>query len=488
MNAPEPYAMRYQYRQWIGGAWCDAKNGGSWDVLNPATEEVVRTVPFGDAEDCRAAIAAAACAFPSWSQKTAYERAAFLKRGADLMRERSAELAQTTVRESGKPLAQAKGEWTVAADLFEWFAEEAKLAYGRWVPSRNAAKRQLVIKQPVGVVGLITAWNFPAYNIARAAAAALAAGCAIVIRPSEYTPLTAMEMINILVEAGLDAGVVNLINGEPHSMGQEMLRNPECAKIHFTGSPRVGKLLMDGASRTLTRLSLELGGNAPVLIFPDVDLERVVATAVAAKFRNCGQVCISPQRFFVHDQVVEEFTERTTALVSKLRIGGGLEPGTDVGPLINARQRDHIEELVAAAKTSGAEITTGGKRPSARPRGYFFEPTVVTNLNADAPVIQSEIFGPVLPIVHFRDADEAIAHANRTRYGLSAYVWTNDLRTAMRAAERLEFGMVGVNEWVPHSTEVPFAGWKESGLGRESGAEGLEEYLETKLIAFGGVL
>lgn len=488
MNAPEPYAMRYQYRQWIGGAWCDAKNGGSWDVLNPATEEVVRTVPFGDAEDCRAAIAAAACAFPSWSQKTAYERAAFLKRGADLMRERSAELAQTTVRESGKPLAQAKGEWTVAADLFEWFAEEAKRAYGRWVPSRNAAKRQLVIKQPVGVVGLITAWNFPAYNIARAAAAALAAGCAIVIRPSEYTPLTAMEMINILVEAGLDAGVVNLINGEPHSMGQEMLRNPECAKIHFTGSPRVGKLLMDGASRTLTRLSLELGGNAPVLIFPDVDLERVVATAVAAKFRNCGQVCISPQRFFVHDQVVEEFTERTTALVSKLRIGGGLEPGTDVGPLINARQRDHIEELVAAAKTSGAEITTGGKRPSARPRGYFFEPTVVTNLNADAPVIQSEIFGPVLPIVHFRDADEAIAHANRTRYGLSAYVWTNDLRTAMRAAERLEFGMVGVNEWVPHSTEVPFAGWKESGLGRESGAEGLEEYLETKLIAFGGVL
>lgn len=488
MNAPEPYAMRYQYRQWIGGAWCDAKNGGSWDVLNPATEEVVRTVPFGDAEDCRAAIAAAACAFPSWSQKTAYERAAFLKRGADLMRERSAELAQTTVMESGKPLAQAKGEWTVAADLFEWFAEEAKRAYGRWVPSRNAAKRQLVIKQPVGVVGLITAWNFPAYNIARAAAAALAAGCAIVIRPSEYTPLTAMEMINILVEAGLDAGVVNLINGEPHSMGQEMLRNPECAKIHFTGSPRVGKLLMDGASRTLTRLSLELGGNAPVLIFPDVDLERVVATAVAAKFRNCGQVCISPQRFFVHDQVVEEFTERTTALVSKLRIGGGLEPGTDVGPLINARQRDHIEELVAAAKTSGAEITTGGKRPSARPRGYFFEPTVVTNLNADAPVIQSEIFGPVLPIVHFRDADEAIAHANRTRYGLSAYVWTNDLRTAMRAAERLEFGMVGVNEWVPHSTEVPFAGWKESGLGRESGAEGLEEYLETKLIAFGGVL
>jgi acyl-CoA reductase-like NAD-dependent aldehyde dehydrogenase len=452
MNAPEP-AMSYQYRQWIGGEWCEAKNGGTWDVLNPATEEVVRTVPFGDAQDCRAAIEAAARALPSWSQKTAYDRAALLKKGADLIRERSAELARTTVMESGKPLAQAKGEWGVAADLFEWFAEEAKRAYGRWVPSRNAAKRQLVVKQPVGVVGLITAWNFPAYNVSRAGAAALAAGCTVVTRPSEYTPLTAMEMVNILVEAGLEAGVVNLINGEPHAMGQEMLHNPACAKIHFTGSPRVGKLLMDGASKTVKRLSLELGGNAPVLIFPDVDVERVVATAIA----------------------------------SKLQVGPGMEPATEVGPLINARQRDHIEELVAAAKSSGAEITTGGRRPPARPRGYFFEPTVVTNLHADAPMIQSEIFGPVLPIVDFNDADEAIAHANRTRYGLSAYVWTNDLRTAMRAAERLEFGMVGVNEWAPQSTEVPFAGWKESGVGRESGAEGLEEYLETKLIAFGGI-
>jgi len=479
--------MSYQYRQWIDGEWCEAKNGGTWDVLNPATEEVVRTVPFGDAEDCRAAIAAAARAFPSWSRKTAYERASLLEKASNMIRERSAELARTTVMESGKPLAQAKGEWGVAADLFEWFAEEAKRAYGRWVPARNAAKRQLVIKQPVGVVGLITAWNFPAYNVARAGAAALAAGCTVVIRPSEYTPLTAMEMVNVLVEAGLEPGVVNLINGEPQSMGQEMLGNPDCAKIHFTGSPRVGKILMDGASRTLTRLSLELGGNAPVLIFPDVDVERLAASAVTAKFRNGGQVCISPQRFFVHDEIAKSFTEQATAIVSKLQLGEGLEPGTDIGPLINARQRDHVEELVTAAKTSGAKIATGGKRPTARPRGYFFEPTVVTHLEAGSPMIQSEIFGPVLPIVQFRDAEEAIAHANRTRYGLSAYVWTNDLRTAMRTAEKLEFGMIGVNEWTPQSTEVPFAGWKESGIGRESGSEGLEEYLETKLIAFGGM-
>ena len=479
--------MTYQYRQLIGGVWQDASNGGTWDVLNPATEELVRTVPFGEAADCRMAIDAAAVAFPSWSQKTAHERAALLKKAADLMRERAAALAHTTTSESGKPLAQAKGEWMVAADLFEWFAEEAKRAYGRWIPSRNPAKRQLVIKQPLGVVGLITAWNFPAYNVARAAAAALAAGCTIVMRPSEYTPLTAMEMGNILVEAGLDGGVVNLVNGDPHGMGQEMLRNPACAKIHFTGSQRVGKLLMDGASKTVKRLSLELGGNAPVLIFPDVDLDRLSVGAVAAKFRNGGQVCLSPQRFFVHDGIATKFTEKVTAMVSKLAVGPGLEPASEVGPLINARQRDRVEELVGAAKATGAVIATGGKRPSDRPHGYFFEPTVMTGVNTETELVQSEIFGPVLPVISFHDADAAIAQANSTRYGLAAYVWTNDLRTAMRTAERLEFGMVAVNEWLPQSVEAPFVGWKESGLGRESGAEGLEEYLETKLIAFGGM-
>ena len=479
--------MTYKYQQVIGGVWRDASNGKTWDVLNPATEEIVRTVPFGNGDDCKRAIEAAAAAFPFWSRKTAYERAACLKKAADLMRERSADLARTTVLESGKPLMQAKGEWGVAADLFEWFAEEGKRAYGRWVPSRNAAKRQLVIKQPLGVVGLITAWNFPAYNVARACGAALAAGCTVVIRPSEYTPLTAMEMVHILIEAGVGDGAVNLINGDPESMGQEMLRNPECAKIHFTGSQRVGKLLMDGASKTVTRLSLELGGNAPVLIFPDVDLEQVAASAVTAKFRNGGQVCISPQRFFVHAAIAAEFTQYVSSLVSKLRVGEGLEPESNVGPLINARQRDRVEEMVEGARSDGAEIAIGGKRPSGRSKGYFYEPTVVTNVGLETPLFQSEIFGPVLPIATFEDADQVIAKANSIRYGLSAYVWTNDLRAAMNAAERLEFGMVGVNEWTPQSTEVPFTGWKESGLGRESGAEGLEEYLETKLIAFGGL-
>jgi acyl-CoA reductase-like NAD-dependent aldehyde dehydrogenase len=479
--------MNYHYQQLIGGAWHGASNDGTWDVLNPATEEVVRTVPFGNGEDCSLAIEAAAKAFPAWSGKTAYERAAPLKKAAELIRERAGDLARTTVTESGKPMVQAKGEWGVAADLFEWFAEEGKRAYGRWVPSRSAARRQLVIRQPVGVVGLITAWNFPAYNVARAAAAALAAGCTIVIRPSEYTPLTAMELVNILLEVGIGDGAVNLVNGEPESMGQEMLRNPRCAKIHFTGSQRVGKLLMDGASKSVTRLSLELGGNAPVLIFPDVDLEQVAASAVAAKFRNGGQVCVSPQRFFVHSKIAGQFTDQVTSLASKLHVGNGLAPESNVGPLINARQRDRVEELVQQSEQAGARIALGGKRPAALPRGYFYEPTVMTNVEQDTPLFQAEIFGPVLPIATFDDADAAIEMANRTRYGLAAYVWTNDLRAAVRTAERLEFGMVGVNEWAPQSTEVPFTGWKESGVGRESGAEGLDEYLETKLIAFGGM-
>jgi acyl-CoA reductase-like NAD-dependent aldehyde dehydrogenase len=270
-------------------------------------------------------------------------------------------------------------------------------------------------------------------------------------------------------------------------MGQEMLENPRCSKIHFTGSQRVGKLLMDGASKTVTRLSLELGGNAPVIIFPDVDLDQVAASAVVAKFRNAGQVCISPQRFLIDNRIAEPFTERVAAHVSKLRLGDGLDPATNVGPMINARQMERVEEMTKRSEASGATIAVGGRRPADKPRGYFFEPTVVTGVAPDMPLFQAEIFGPVLPITTFRDAEHAIELANRTRYGLSAYVWTNDLRAAITTAERLEFGMVGVNEWTPQSTEVPFSGWKESGIGREAGAEGLEEYLETKLIAFGGL-
>jgi succinate-semialdehyde dehydrogenase len=477
--------VAYQYRQYIDGEWVDASNGATWDVVNPATEEVVRTVPYGNGEDARRAIEAGARAFPAWRAATAYDRAAILKRAADIMRTRLDDLGRTSVQECGKPFAQAKGEWAVVADLFEWFAEEGKRAYGRSIPSRVGGKRLMVLKQPIGVAGVITAWNFPAYNPGRAWAAALAAGCTVVGRASEFTPLTAMEMANIVAEAGVPRGVLNLVNGEPDPMGQAMLDHPACRKISFTGSVRVGKLLMDGASRTVTRLGLELGGNAPVLIFPDVDLEEVAKGAVATKYRNDGQVCISPQRFLVHRRVNDEFLERVVPRVKSLRLGDGLDAQTQVGPLINARQRDRVDTLVAEARRQGVEVLAGGKRPDRK--GYFYEPTVLAQVEPKMPVYSEEIFGPVMPVVPFEELEQALAIANDTSYGLAAYVWTRDLKTAMRAYEGLEFGMIGVNEWSPNATEAPFGGWKQSGIGHECGQEGLEDYLETKLVAIGSL-
>jgi succinate-semialdehyde dehydrogenase len=479
--------MTFTYQQYIDGAWTAAANGGTWEVINPASEDSVRPVPFGGREDCRAAIEAAARAFPAWSRRTPYERGIILQQAARRMRELADALARTTVLESGKPFPQARGEWLVAADLFDWFAEEGKRAYGRTIPSRVAAKRMTVLRQPLGVIGVITAWNFPAYNPARAWAAALAAGCTVVGRPSEFTPLTAMAMTELLVEAGLPAGVLNLINGDPEAMGQEMLDHPAVRKISFTGSVRVGKILMDGASRTVTRLSLELGGNAPVIVLPDVDVEQVTAGAVTSKFRNNGQVCVAPQRFLVHRKVAETFADHAAARTRQLKVGSGLDADVQVGPLINARQRDRVAALVNDASERGVQVRTGGQRPEALPRGYFFEPTVLAGVTPGMPVFDEEIFGPVMPVTPFDEIDEALALANRTPYGLAAYVWTNDLRAAVKLSEGLEFGIVGVNEWAAHATEAPFGGWKQSGLGHESGAEGLAEYLETKLVAVGGL-
>jgi succinate-semialdehyde dehydrogenase len=478
-------AVAYTYKQYIDGEWVDASNGATWDVINPATEELVRTVPYGNAQDAKRAIQAAARAFPAWRASTAYERAAILKRASDIMRARLDDLARTSVQECGKPSAQARAEWAVVADLFEWFAEEGKRAYGRTIPPRAGGKRLTVLKQPLGVAGVITAWNFPAYNPGRAWAAAMAAGCTVVGRASEYTPLTAMEMANIVAEAGVPRGVLNLVNGEPDPMGQAMLDEPACRKISFTGSARVGKLLMDGASRTVTRLGLELGGNAPVLIFPDVDLEEVAKGSVATKYRNDGQVCIAPQRFLVHRKVNDEFLERVVPRVKSLRIGDGLDPQTQVGPLINARQRDRVDAMVADARRQGVEVLAGGSRLERR--GYFYEPTVLARVQPAMPIYAEEIFGPVMPVVPFDELEQALALANDTTYGLAAYVWTRDLKTALRAYEGLEFGMIGVNDWAPNATEAPFGGWKQSGIGHECGQEGLEDYLETKLVTIGGL-
>jgi acyl-CoA reductase-like NAD-dependent aldehyde dehydrogenase len=480
--------MGYHYRQLIDGEWVDASDGGTWDLLNPATEELLGIMPFGGASDAVAAIDAAHRAFPAWSRKTPYERADVLMRAAGWVRERTKELGAITSEESGKPLREATAEWTTAGNLLEWYAEEGKRAYGRTIPARKADRRIMVIYQPIGVVGTITAWNFPVYNVVRAWAAALAAGCTVVGRPSEYTPRSAMALAQALHEAGCPAGVVNLINGDADAQGKVMLNDPRCRKISFTGSTRVGKLLMRGAAETVTKLALELGGNAPVIIFPDAPggVEAVAKAAVAAKYRNCGQVCIAPQRFFVHSTIVEEFTERVADLSAGLKVGIGLDAATDVGPLINAVQRERLETMVASAVSEGAQILAGGSRPADMARGYFYQPTVIGGLNPSMRIYSDEIFGPVLPIVPFYDVEEVLAMANDTEYGLAAYVQTGSLNTAIKMYESLDYGMVAVNDWLPSTPEAPFGGVKQSGIGRECGQEGLEKFLEAKTVYLGG--
>lgn len=474
-------------QQFINGVWQDAGNGGTWEVLNPATETMVAQVAFGDAADAHAAIDAAHAAFLSWSKRNAWERAEILKRVASLMRERVEALAEITVAEAGKPRAEARGEWIVAAQFFEWFAEEGKRAYGQVIPANRNNKRMSVILQPIGAVGIITAWNFPVWNAARVWAASLAAGCTFVAKPSEFTPLTAMALMGVLEEAGVPQGAANLVLGDAAGIGQALLDRPEVRKIHFVGSTRVGKLLMDGASKTNTKLSLELGGNAPAIIFPDADLDTVIHASAVAKCRNCGQVCVSPQRFLVHRSIYERFAETVGASMRGLKVGNGTDPETQVGPLINRRQRDQIAEIVAKTVAEGAEVLAGARIPEGLEQGYFYAPTVLKNVTPQMTAFRQEMFGPVMTLTPFDTLEEALSLANDTEYGLAAYVWTNDLNTAIRMSEGLEFGIVGINEWAAHGIEAPFGGWKQSGLGYECGEEGLLEYLEKKLISIGGL-
>jgi acyl-CoA reductase-like NAD-dependent aldehyde dehydrogenase len=469
----------------INGAWTPAISRQSIALINPATEEPIEELAYAGNADTIKAIEGAQSAFKAWSKATPYVRATILKKAAQLMRDRVEALATDMVRESGKPLAEARVEWQVAANLFEWYAEEGKRAYGRVIPTSRPDKRSQVIYQPLGVVGVITAWNFPAYNPARAWAAALAAGCSVVAKPAETTPLSAIHIAAILTEAGLPNGVCQLVMGDASAIGQAMLDHPALRKISFTGSTRVGKLLMDGASRTNTRLSLELGGNAPVIIFPDVDVEAVAKAAALARFRNNGQVCIAPQRFYVHQSIMEAFSAQLISSVAALKVGDGFDPSTQVGPLITRQQRDSVKTLLEATLTEGSSILTGGGFP--QEKGYFMEPTVVVAIGPESCLAQREIFGPVLPLFAFNSLEEVLEMANRTEYGLAAYVFTQDLNTAIAVSEGLEFGIVGINEWTPHGTELPFGGWKQSGQGQESGSEGLYEYLEKKLISIGGL-
>ncbi len=472
------------HKMFIDGKWCAADSGRTLGVTNPATEEVIADVAYGGRAETKRAVEAAHKAMPAWMKLTAYDRAKVLKKTAELMRERADAIARTLTMEQGKPLAEAKGEVLHSADTFEWFAEEGKRSYGQIIPNSVAGKRHMTIKHPVGVVGAISPWNFPITLQARKIAPALATGCTIVSRPASQTPLCLVKVFECLAEAGCPAGVANLVIGPAQEMADEFLENPVVRKISFTGSTEVGKQLMRAAADQVKRISLELGGHAPFIVFPDADPEVAAKLAVMGKFRNNGQVCIAPSRFYVHKDIEKKFTEASVEFAKGLKLGNGLDAGVEIGPMFEKKALQATQDLVDDAKKCGAKLLTGGKRSDRFDRGYFFEPTVLTNLPSSAKIMTEEPFAPVMPILDFSKIDDVIAAANNTRYGLAAYVFTNDLTVAWKMAEGIEAGIIGINDPVPATPQCPFGGMKESGYGRELGHEGLDAYLETKYISF----
>ena len=472
-------------RMYIDGAWREGTGGKTHAVVNPADESLVAEVAWAEGDEPNQAIEAAAKAFPAWRATSVYDRARILKRTAELIRERADRMARAMTMEQGKPLPEARAETLATADTYEWFAEEGKRAYGRIIPPTNVMKRYYAIKHPVGVAGSITPWNFPAALAARKIAAAMAAGCTIVSRPAEQTPISLILQFECLVEAGLPQGVANLVIGPAQPFANALFDNPAVRKISFTGSTRVGKELIRRSADHVKRLSLELGGHAPLIVFPDADVEQVAQAAVIGKFRNNGQVCISPSRFYVHDRIAKDFTEAAVESTKKLKVGSGLEEGTQVGPMLMRQGLEKAERLVADARGKGADVLLGGARSTRFEKGYWFEPTVMTRVNDSMRLLTEEPFAPVMPILDFKNLDDVIARANATPYGLAAYVFTNDLTVATRMAEGLEAGIIGINDPVPATPQCPFGGMKESGVGRELGFEGLDAYFETKYVAVG---
>jgi succinate-semialdehyde dehydrogenase/glutarate-semialdehyde dehydrogenase len=469
----------------IDGQWCAADSGRTNAVVNPATEETLAEVAYGGKAETRRAIEAASRAMPAWIERNAWGRAEILKRTATLLRERSDDIARTLTMEQGKPLAESKGELLHAADEFEWFAEEGKRAYGEVIPHAKQGKRHFTLKHPVGVVGAIVPWNFPVALMARKVAPALAAGCTVVAKPASQTPLATIAMFQALVDAGLPSGAANLVIGSAQEVANELLENRLCRKISFTGSTEVGKELLRGSADQVKRLSLELGGHAPFIVFPDADPEAIAKAAVVGKFRNNGQVCIAPSRFFVHERIASDFTEAAVEFTRGLKLGSGLDEGVEIGPMFEERAMQHAQALVDDARRAGARVLTGGTRSKRFERGYFFEPAVIGDVPDSARLMHDEPFSPVMPLVNFDNLDAVIDAANNTPYGLAAYVFTNDLSTMWRMAEGIEAGIIGVNDPVPTAVQCPFGGMKESGHGRELGREGLLSYLETKYISLG---
>ncbi len=462
------------------GSWVDADSGATLAVVNPASGEMLGRVPdLGRAETARA-IAAAQDTLPAWRALLAKDRAALLRRWHDMMLDHADDLARIITLEQGKPLAEARGEVGYAAGFLDWFAEEAKRIYGRLIPSPWPGRRVLTLKQPIGVAALITPWNFPAAMLTRKAGAALAAGCTVVAKPASKTPFTALALAVLAEEAGFPPGVVNVVTGSAAAIGAELVENPLVRKLSFTGSAETGKGLMAACAGTLKSVSLELGGNAPFIVFDDADLDAALAGALASKYRNAGQTCVCADRLLVQDGIYEAFVTRLAEAVSDLKVGNGLEAGVTQGPLVNAAAVEKVEGHIRDAVGQGARVLCGGRRHALG--GGFFEPTVLADVTPDMRVCREETFGPVAPVLRFADEAEAIRLANDTEYGLAAYFYARDMARIWRVSEALEYGMVGVNAGVISTEVAPFGGVKQSGLGREGGEEGIEAYLESKYV------
>jgi succinate-semialdehyde dehydrogenase/glutarate-semialdehyde dehydrogenase len=471
----------------IDGKWRGAENGRKFKSFNPASGELVGTIPAGEGVDATKAIDAADRAFQEWSSQTAYQRSLFLYKAHALMMEDLERLAAVMTEEQGKPIQAARNEVRYGADFLLWYAEEAKRVYGQTIPSARADQRFIVLRQPVGVVAAITPWNYPISMITRKVAPALAAGCTIVLKPAEATPLCAKAVFEIFEKAAIPAGVVNLVTAlDPGPIGEVFLSDVRVRKLTFTGSTQVGKMLARGAADQLKRISLELGGHAPFLVCRDADPVHAAKGLALVKFLNTGQACISPNRIFVHADIINPFLNELTKRVTAMKAGSGFDPGVRIGPLVNDAALEKVDRQVQDAIKKGAQLITGGHRLTEEgfDRGYFYAPTILNKVNSDMTIYREETFGPVAPVIVYDDEEDLLRHANDTHYGLASYVYTRDLKKAFNLFEGLHFGIVGINDINPTSAAAPFGGMKESGLGREGAIEGIDEYLETKLGGF----
>src|SRR5580765_7061692 len=481
LSLKDPKLFREQC--YIGGEWVGGAN--TIPVRNPATQGVLGTVPKMGAEEARRAVDAAERAWPAWRAKTGKERSGVLRKWFELMMANQEDLAQILTAEQGKPLAEARGEIAYGASFIEWFAEEAKRVYGDTIPSPWADKRILVIKQPIGVAAMITPWNFPNAMITRKAGPALAAGCTVVLKPASQTPFSALALAELAERAGIPKGVFNVITGNSRAIGGKLTANPTVRKLSFTGSTETGRVLMRQSADTIKKLSLELGGNAPFIVFDDADLDAAVDGALASKYRNAGQTCVCANRIYVQDGVYDRFAAKLTEKVEAMKVGNGMEPGVVQGPLIEKAAVEKVEEHIADAIAKGAKILTGGKRHALG--GTFFEPTVLANVNTTMKVTREETFGPVAPLFRFKDEKEAIKLANDTEFGLASYFYGRDINRVWRVAEALEYGIVGINTGIISTEVAPFGGVKESGMGREGSKYGIEDYLVVKYLCMGGI-